>query len=61
MLVDEKECSACEANTVKGDAEYCIPCQNEINAWHDSQPGPTSEELECWADLWDDKDCENPF
>ena len=33
--------------------EYCLRCTEEINAWHDST-NITPEELDAWADFWND-------
>jgi hypothetical protein len=58
----KQPCEACGTTQLASGEEYCDPCHDEMRAHHDSQPGPTDEELEAWSDLWDSKnDCDNPF
>ena len=58
-----QQCVACEA-TISLPApdpqrEYCDPCIVEINDWHDSNPEPTTWELNDWASQYDDDP--NPY
>ena len=48
-----QSCNACGDSTGSPQHVYCVPCANDINDWHDSQPEPTDEELDEMAEYYD--------
>ena len=50
-----QNCVACGDSTNSPQHIYCVPCADDIDAWHDSQPEPTDAELEDMAKHYEEK------
>jgi len=54
--VHQKDCEACDQVITLSEpnalVRYCLRCTEELEAWFDSQPDPTDEEIVAWANLW---------